>query len=322
MTGQKTVNSGPKTVIFFGGECPVQRKAKPYATRCPKNGYLSKAKEGPLATTSCYNPESMNITELLWRVPVTVLLLSFSLALTAQDTEFFVEETNADLGSEVEVNVRALNVNMVVGVQFSVEWDPRVLSFVGVSNVAMDGSLMENFNQTQVDSGRIGYLEVDPALEPFDVVDSSILFTLRFTPQVSVGTSTEITFTNTPLANRTTNAENGIIDTRLTAGTINIGGGASLFDVLAENVRFAASPNPFTASCALKVNLDYRSAATLEVLDVSGRIIVRKKVSLLAGDNLIRLTAAEFPAAGTYTLRLTTDREQLNRKVIFNRSGR
>ncbi|MTB51610.1 T9SS type A sorting domain-containing protein [Lewinella sp. W8] len=294
----------------------------PHATRCPKNGYLSKAKEGPLATTSCYNPESMNITELLWRVPVTVLLLSFSLALTAQDTEFFIEETSADLGEEVEVNVRALNLNMVVGVQFSVEWDPEVLSFLGVSNVAMEGSLMENFNQTQLDSGRIGYLEVDPALEPFDIQDSSILFTLRFESLVSVGTSTEITFAEAPLANRTTDAENEIIDTRLSAGTINIGGGSSLFDVLADNERFSASPNPFMASCALKVNLDYRSAAVLEALDVSGRIVMRRKISLMSGDNLIRLSGGEFPAAGTYTLRLTTDREQLNRKVIFNRSGR
>jgi hypothetical protein len=275
-----------------------------------------------MATTSCYNPESMNITELLWRVPVTVLLLSFSLALPAQDTEFYIEETNADLGSEVQVNVRALNTGMAVGVQFSVAWDPEVLSFLGVENVAMEGSLMGNFNQTQLDSGRIGYLEVDPALEPFDLRDSSILFTLRFESLVSVGTSTEISFADAPLANRTTDAQNQVIDTRLSAGTVNIGGGASLFDVLAENERFSASPNPFTASCALRVNLDYRSAAVLEALDVSGRIIMRRKVSLMSGDNLIRLTASEFPAAGTYTLRLTTDREQLNRKVIFNRSGR
>jgi hypothetical protein len=211
---------------------------------------------------------------------------------------------------------------MAVGVQFSVAWDPEVLSFLGVENVAMEGSLMGNFNQTQLDSGRIGYLEVDPALEPFDLRDSSILFTLRFESLVSVGTSTEISFADAPLANRTTDAQNQVIDTRLSAGTVNIGGGASLFDVLAENERFSASPNPFTASCALRVNLDYRSAAVLEALDVSGRIIMRRKVSLMSGDNLIRLTASEFPAAGTYTLRLTTDREQLNRKVIFNRSGR
>lgn len=72
----------------------------------------------------------------------------------------------------------------------------------------------------------------------------------------------------------------------------------------------------------VRIKLNYQGEATLEILDVAGRTILRRPWKLRPGDNTIPLAPALFPADGTYIVRLITDREQLHRKVVLRRSGR
>lgn len=268
-----------------------------------------------------YNPESMNIPNFFWRVTVALLLLVSAFPLSAQTTSFFVEDATTDTASEVLVNVRGIDIESVVGVQLSLSWDVEALDFLGVTNIAMDGSLDENFNQTKLDTGRIGYLEVDGSLMGFDLPDSTVLFSLRFQPRMSVGLETTISFDSIPFKTSANDSDNNRLDPELKPGTVTIEGPSSV-SVFAEDPRFTVAPNPVHDLSQLRLQLNYGGQATLELLTIEGRRLRQQPYTLRPGANTFELNARDFGADGTYIVRITTDREQLHRKVIVRRNGR
>ncbi len=259
----------------------------------------------------------MNIPISLWRTPGVVFLVLMLLPLAGQNAEFFVEDLTAETGGQISVNVRANGMSTLVGIQFSVSWDTELLEFAGVSNILFDAEESGHFNTTQVAEGRIGYLEVDDALNGFDVGDSIILFSLDFMPRTSNSDVTNISFVEMPLKFSGMDVMNNRIDTITTDGVIRLEGTSSV-SAFAEDPRFAVAPNPFTRFVRVKTKLNYGGPATLEVLDLSGRLLNSRKLHLSAGNDETELKAEDFPGQGAYIIRLVTDREQLHRKVILH----
>ncbi len=250
-------------------------------------------------------------------MPGVVLFVLMLLPLTGQNAEFFVENLTAETGGPISVNVRANGMADLVGIQFSVSWDTEILEYTGISNIILEGAPGENFNQTQIDSGRIGYLEADLSLMGFGLEDSVILFSLDFMPRTNNSDVTSISFVQMPLKFSGMDAMNNRIDTITTDGTITLEGTSSV-SAFAEDPRFSVAPNPFTRLVRVKTMLNYSGAANLEVLDLSGRLVSSRKLYLSAGNDETELFAKDFPGQGAYIIRLVTDREQLHRKVILH----
>lgn len=263
-----------------------------------------------------YNPESMNLLTLSRRLLVVAVLLFVAVNLSAQNTQYFVESTSADVDGEVVVNVRGINIDTLVGVQFSLTWDTEVLEFLRVDNVALNGSQAGNFNQTQLAEGRIGYLEADGTLVGFGLPDSSLLFQLVFNSLTTVTTDTEVGFTDAPLATSVRSSNNNVVMPDFVPGMITLNGSNSL-TTFAEDPRLTVAPNPFRDQSQISLELDYAGTATVELLDLAGRRLSRRSVAFTPGTTTIELSARGLPANGTYLLRLTTGREQLHRKVIL-----
>ena len=238
-----------------------------------------------------------------------------AVSLSGQDAEFFVDDVAVELGDSISVDVVGLNVDQLVGFQFSVCWDTTVLAYQGVKNIILDGSPAENFNRVQLDSGRLGYLLIDNTLNGFAVADSVRLFTLRFLPVGTQSLTTEIRFCEEPLRFSGMDVDNARIDTLTTDGVVTLGDASGL-PSFARNPRFRASPNPFTERLYLDTDLPYGSAATLEILDLRGRLLLQRPVRVNAGKQRIELAGRDFPGAGAFVVRLVTDREQLHRRVI------
>lgn len=258
----------------------------------------------------------MNIPNPFRRPLAAAILLFATLSLTAQNTEYFVESTTADVSGEVAVNVRGINIDTLVGVQFSLQWDSTVFEFLRVENVALEGTLMGNFNQTQLDNGRIGYLEADGTLVGFGLPDSSLLFTLVFQPLTTVTTTTSIAFSEEPLRTSVRSSNNNDVTPDLTAGMVSLEGANSVV-TFAEDPRLTVAPNPFRDYSQVSLSLNYSGTANLEILDISGKMITRRTQAFVAGNTSINLNARDFPTNGTYILRITTNREQLHRKVVL-----
>lgn len=291
--------------IFLSPQFPYQ----------PENNYLSVVISPCLGTNLLYNPESMNISTLRRCLAAVVFLLSVNSLLSAQNTQYFVESVSADVDGEVAVNVRGISIDTIVGVQFSLGWDTDLLEFLRVENVALNGSQNQNFNQSQLADGRIGYLEQDGTLMGFGLPDSSLLFTLFFNPLITVASNTDISFTDLPLPARVKSTANNDVNPDLIDGTVMLNGPNSLAS-FAEDPRLAVVPNPLMDYGQVTLNLPYSGTATLEILDISGRRLAVRDRDFTPGPTQFELTQRDFPANGTYIVRLTTGREQLHRKVV------
>ena len=238
-----------------------------------------------------------------------------------QDTQIFVEETDAPAGEEFLVNIRALDIGESVGIQFSVNWNVEELRYLGVDNL-LDGNTAEgNFNYTKVDTGRLGYLNFDMNLQPLNIADSSIVFSLRFEPLVANGGTSAIGFDTFPMNPVATNMQNERFELRLEGGQVRVVGTNATVPNLADDPRFTVQPNPMTEAATISARLDYASTAELEVLDASGRVVLQRSLARRAGPQHVQLSSRDLPAAGTYILRLTTDREQLHRRLVFTGAG-
>lgn len=239
------------------------------------------------------------------------------LPLTGQNAEFFVEDLTAETGGQISVNVRANGMSNIVGIQFSLSWDTELLEYTGLSNILYDAAIEGHFNQTQLNEGRIGYLEVDDELNGFDLEDSVLLFSLNFMPRTNNSDVTDISFVEMPLKFSGMDVMNNRIDTITTNGVITLEGTNSV-SAFAEDPRFSVAPNPFTQFVRVKTKLNYSGPATLEILDLSGRLLGSRQLHLAAGNDETELRAKDFPGQGAYIIRLVTDREQLHRKVILH----
>lgn len=268
-----------------------------------------------------YNPESMNIYSFLPRLTGIVVLFLGLLPLRAQETKFYIPDVTADAGGAVAIDVFANGMSSVVGVQFSLSWDTLIFAYEGVSNIALNGTPAGNFNQTQVDSGRVGYLEVDENLVGLNLPDSSRLFTLNLRSLEPFAVVTELSFNDAPLRFSAMDNMNNRLDCVKDIGTITLEGTSGV-RALAEDPRFSVAPNPFTEFVRVNSKLNYGGKATLEILDLRGRLISQRQIILASGAQSTPLSAAEFGKPGAYIIRLVTDREQLHRKVVLQSSFR
>ena len=264
---------------------------------------------------------NMNLPNIFVQALSTTFLLFLSLAVSAQTPTFYVEDAVAAPGEEVLVNVRSRGTDAVTGIQLSLSWDRSKLEYRGVTNIALNGDLESNFNQSEIDTaGRIGYIEVDNSLNPLELEEEAILFSLRFMPRPGSGLTTEITFTDDPVSTKAADEMAQELDITTTPGTVDLASLSAAAPVV-EDARFTAAPNPFADNLHLDIRTDYAAGATLSVLTLEGRDLGQRDLPLTAGRNTFTLTATDFGAPGTYLLKITTDREQLYRKVVY-RGGR
>ena len=104
----------------------------------------------------------------------------------------------------VEVPITVRNFNEIGGFQFSMQWDPAVLQFTGVSgfnhSVATDELFFfgeTNFNLDQINNGNLTVLYEQILAVDVSLPDNASIFTLEF-EVVSTGSPTLIAFTDTP----------------------------------------------------------------------------------------------------------------------------
>ncbi len=118
--------------------------------------------------------------------------------LIAQSKDVACDDTNID----IDVNVAAFK--NISGTEFSINWDPAVLSYV-----ASDNKLFTNGNFGPIDNtnGRINYSWFDTSLDGITLVDGTTLFTMRFT--LIGGGMSSIEFSDNPNPIEITQRDNG-----------------------------------------------------------------------------------------------------------------
>ena len=83
-----------------------------------------------------------------------------------------------------------------------------------------------------------------------------------------------------------------------------------------NNILFRVHPNPFWQEISLQVFTTESHVANLELLDLSGRVLMHETLRLQIGENKLTVTPDEELASGLYIMKLTGDGFSVTKKAI------
>ena len=160
------------------------------------------------------------------------LILIFSIIDLQGQAIFTLENTTANMGETLCVDVTAENLVQVQSMQFSINYDPLVLDFVSINNLATPFATANITPNSSL--GQVGFSWFAGASAGATLPANDVLFEICFTVVGNVGVSTDISFTNNPtFIEVVTVGSNG---TNIGLTVIGGGGGPSSLQPLLINI--------------------------------------------------------------------------------------
>jgi O-glycosyl hydrolase len=140
-----------------------------------------------------------------WKAPASGLKLASasrnkgaSLAAAVPEVGFGVGQESAPSGQTVTVEVAVNGFHRVTSVQFSLEWDPGVLRYLGTGRYGLQGLSSSCFGTTMTASGKLGVGWYDPDASGVTLPDGTGLFKVSFEVVGKPGSSSTVRLTDAP----------------------------------------------------------------------------------------------------------------------------
>jgi|AntRauTorckE5430_2_1112549.scaffolds.fasta_scaffold10644_1 hypothetical protein len=247
------------------------------------------------------------------------LLLFLPFCVTAQVAVYATNHTVTP-DEEFTVEIKAQNFDSVVGCQFSVTWDTTLFKLKEESGVLGSDleSFIENFNYSQADSGYLGFLWFDPAIQPLTLDDDATLFTIDFEVVEEESRIDSIRFSAFPVIVEFANAQEEELDVDFSSGSIRIEGISDLLDRRGkETVSIACAPNPFIKQT--QISLDFKQGverASLRIINAQGEVVLQREQSFNQGLHLLDFDRKIFGQSGNYYVEIKSTDFIVTHKLI------
>jgi gliding motility-associated-like protein len=101
-------------------------------------------------------------------------------------------------GSTISVPVSVANFNDVVSIQFTLQWDPAVVTYQNTGDYGLPGMSEFNFGETDIANGRLTFVWFDGQVSGFTLPDDSVIFSVTFLAIGDLGDSSPVSFVNAP----------------------------------------------------------------------------------------------------------------------------
>jgi gliding motility-associated-like protein len=195
----------------------------------------------------------------------------------------YMEDQVVQSGDQVCMPIKVQDFQEILGMQFSIDYDPSALEFVEATGFALNGLTASSINNSS--PGSISVQWDDPAVLGQGLADGAVLMELCFKVTASNGVSTVVSFSNSPTPVEFTRiADNSIgqeviEDYNFRNGRLIIGDGSGTFDgfgfILSdvnpqsgEEFCLELSVQDFTDIVGAQFTIEYDPTA-LEFLEVS-----------------------------------------------------
>ncbi len=132
------------------------------------------------------------------------------------------EFKNAASGQEVCLNVSVGNFSMLLSMQYSLKWDPKVLTFKEVKKFGLPYLGIDNFGAHRSKDGILTFVWIDQALKGTTVADGGVIYQVCFTATGKPGQSTYFRFTGDPTPIEVVNLAEQVIGLETADGGVEI----------------------------------------------------------------------------------------------------
>ncbi len=241
------------------------------------------------------------------------MLLFFSSSLNAQGFEVLVDSADVATNQVVCLPVRAKGFIDIISFQYSLTWNPQVLTFDHTQNYHLPGWSSADFGPNT--PGRLLVSWADPDGQPRSRADGALLYEVCFKVIGPLGSSTNVApgsegFPPTSGGAEAYNVNNEDVwnPSLNVPGFVEVTALASISDAgSAGKSSFQLSPNPTQAAARVILKSPKSGTAMLSVTDALGRVVFETKITLKAGENHFEIPAKALKAKGMYQVSLQTE---------------
>ncbi|WP_367390592.1 PKD domain-containing protein [Lewinella sp. LCG006] len=224
-----------------------------------------------------------------------------------------------DANGDLLISFRSAEHTAISAYQFDIWFDQYQMQFAEVIPGALPGLNSTFFGRNRLDEGLITTLWYDPTaqVDGWELEADEVLFTLKFAAsnistrmeeriQTNVATMRSAGYTNTGEA--------------LDIQTDYRSEVTSTSNPVEKTVSVdALQPNPFVAEATLKFFLSEGADVDVQLLDISGKQIIRQGAYYPAGQQRLQLDGRDLPAAGMYYLVFKAGAFTTTQKVVLQR---
>lgn len=219
-------------------------------------------------------------------------------------------------------NIRVQNFKKLVGVQFTLTWDPTIIALDSAGNFGMPMNYENNFGMMDAAKGYMRFAWNEPKLQGADLKDETILFSLFFRPLGKAESTSPLRFTDDPTVREVVDASFNAVPAEFRHGAVKLRAAAvtSVESNFPERLAVRrAFPNPLGSGEQLHIVYYAQEAnpVTVSVTDVEGRVLFRQNRDCMSGVNELELSSAVFSAAGIYFVQLRQGEKFSTQRILF-----
>ncbi len=232
----------------------------------------------------------------------TILVFLLFVVVSSAQVKLSLPQILAYKNDIVPVYVSITTTDSISTLQFSLNWDAKVLSFISVDSFILPVSNGENFGTNNASNGVCTFLWIAPA-KAYIFQTATKLFRLSFKVIGDGGTNASVLFSDTPTKIASKNALNNSLTVNKVDGVSTVSTHVATTDVNKENNFILGQnfPNPIDGYLNIPIEVKNTSDYTLTVKNLLGEAQVSEKNKLIEGKTIWRLP---FAASGffVYTL--------------------
>ena len=215
-----------------------------------------------------------------------------------------LEATQVAEGEEFTVDFKANDFKNIAGYQFTLGFDHNAVEFVEVA-ANLEGLSTANFGLTKLNEGVI--TTSWNSSKGVSVANGEVLFSMTFRANAAVNTQ-ELLSINSRYTESEAYDGSELYNVVLEFNGNEVSNGFELF----QN-----TPNPFKAETTISFNMPAAGAVTLEIYDVSGRVLRLIEMDAVKGANSVNISRDGIDAAGILYYQLETATETATKKMII-----
>lgn len=222
-----------------------------------------------------------------------------------------VKDYSFAVGETFTVDVTSQDLFNLTGYQFTLNYDPRLLSLVDIREGDLPRMSEENFGLVDTQQGLIttSWSELNDVL----TIEEGRLFTLTFRAIRSSDLYTALRLSQNP-----TPAEAYVYDGSLYNVQLQIEDEQGRPRLEGAYKVFQNHPNPFNHTTMIGISLPKSSEISLKVFDMAGRMVYREKAFFERGYNEFALGRQDLNGNGVYYYLIESDEFAETKKMILS----
>ena len=215
---------------------------------------------------------------------------------------FYIKNQQVINENIIKVPVYTKGFKDVAAFQFSIQWDPTILSYIGIGSQYIN--LDMNAGVSNVLNGQLNLVWLEALAKGYSVADGESLFYLTFEVKGKAGSSTDVMIYSsktTPVEVATSDFK--LLNYNLKKGKISFNSLSSLTDQLPDKTIISASPNPFVLNTNISIISSISKSCDMSWYNSAGILMGKQRIQLNNGTTVLTLDDINQP--GVYYVILT-----------------